>query len=353
MFHFGKCWNHKSRKVTAAGHETSFMSIAGTSDSSFELIHAIAAARWRCAQCLAAIAWRAVANTIWRIPSYDGKFVQDPKRNGGGFGVIACRQAIKLGMRASLFTAVGDDASGTALRLELAGTGAATKTVRVLPSPTTQADVVVYDCHRAVLIDRRRSGADWRPDVSDWRLLRHADVICLGGSLRDDVVAETCDRLRRLNKPAFANLTRLEQPKNHDLRGIRILQVSQGDARNFGVSNGSPSSLADVLLERGPDIVVVTASEHGARAFDQGGHCVRMPAVPVPQKNTLSPTGSGDAHFMAAVAGFLAGLSTEDWMNLASLAGGFLVEHGHVGSWFELLRLAKAWPPAKRLDNRD
>ena len=101
-----------------------------------------------------AITWAAVANRVWTIPAYNGKYRQYPVRNGGGFGIQASGQASALGLGSALFTATGDDTNGAALRRELADTGADLTGVHVLPGLTTSAEVVVCNGHRAILIDQ-------------------------------------------------------------------------------------------------------------------------------------------------------------------------------------------------------
>ena len=43
-----------------------------------------------------AIAWAAVANRVWSIPAYNGKYRQYPVRNGGGFGIQASRPSRRI-----------------------------------------------------------------------------------------------------------------------------------------------------------------------------------------------------------------------------------------------------------------
>jgi ribokinase len=298
---------------------------------------------------LVAIGWRAVANRVWQIPNFDGKFPQCAERKGGGFGMQACRQAVALGAKSVLLTAVGDDANGAALQGELAATGADLSGVQIVPAATTtKAEVVQCNGSRAVLIDEGLGGVEWRPNGSDWRLIEGADAICIGGTLPDDVVAEVCEQARRLNKPLCANPTRLDRPSELDLRGVRMLQVSQNDAPNFGLAPQAPAgALADMLLARGADVVVVTAGARGASAFDLLAHSMWMPALP--QRVEAHPTGAGDAHFMAAALGILSGLPLWDSLELASLAGAFFVENGRAGSLEELAHLAHQWPLEKRV----
>jgi sugar/nucleoside kinase (ribokinase family) len=164
------------------------------------------------------------------------------------------------------------------------------------------------------------------------------DAICFGGTLPDSLVDRLCQQARQLGKPIFANPTRFQNPLARNLHGVRIVQVSRDDVSNFGLSHDVPAyEVAEVLLRLGCEVVVVTESERGQRAFDQGGNSVWMPSIP--DRIPSFPTGTGDVSFMANAAGYLAGLSVYDWLNLGSVAGAFFVEHGYPGTKVELSAL--------------
>jgi sugar/nucleoside kinase (ribokinase family) len=212
---------------------------------------------------------------------------------------------------------------------------------------TKEAEVVVCNGARAVLIDEDRSGAEWHPTSGDWELLSRTDAIFVGGSLPDGDISEICHHARQHDIALFANPTRLQSPRELNLEGVCILQVSSDDLANFGFPQGAPAAqIAELFLARGAQYVVVTDSERGARAFDQGGHSTWMPAVPA--RVPLFPTGCGDAVLAAQATGFLIGLGMYDWLNLGSLAGGYFVEHGKPATWREILKLAYLWPPSRR-----
>ena len=153
---------------------------------------------------------------------------------------------------------------------------------------------------------------------------------------------------RRVGRPVFANPTRLQRPEALNLEGVRICQVSRDDVPNFGFTPNAPAAaVAELFLKRGCGIVVVTESERGERAFDQGGNSVWMPGVP--GRKPLYPTGAGDVALAAHAAGYLAGLLVYDWVNLGTLAGAYFVEHGYPGTWTDLADLAREWPPGRRM----
>jgi len=295
-----------------------------------------------------AIAWAAVANRLWTIPAFNGKYRQYPVQNGGGFGIQASGQAVALGLGSILFTATGDDAKGATLRQELAGTGVDMAGVRVMSGLTTSAEVVVCNGQRAVLIDQGAPGAEWRPNAGDRALMNSTDAVWFGGTLSDAVVEELCESARQLGKPVFANPTRLERPETLNLEGVRICQISRDDVPNFGFAPDAPAAaVAELFLKRGCSIVVVTESERGERAFDQGGNSVWKPGVP--GRKALYPTGAGDVALAAHAAGYLGGLRMCDWVNLGTLAGAFFVEHGYPGTWADLAVLGREWPPERRV----
>lgn len=293
------------------------------------------------------IGWRAVANRKWRLPAMNGKFLQHPERDGGGLGMQASRQAVGLGVTPVLFTATGDDEAGRNLVKELAETGADLQGVRITSGQTTQAEVITCNGSRAVLLDQSQPGIDWTPSVHDAQLMQNLDAICFGGTLSDRVVDWVLSTARHLGKTVFANPTRFQNTAGRNLQGVRMVQISRDDVRNFGLPSDVPAAaVAELFLGLGCDVAVVTESEAGERAFGQGGNSIWMPGVP--NRIPSFPTGCGDAAFMAHIVGYLAGLSMYDWLNLGSLAGAFFVEHGYPGTFGDLNDLGKEWPPELR-----
>lgn len=89
-------------------------------------------------------------------------------------------------------------------------------------------------------------------------------------------------------------------------------------ARSLGLDGHEPDALARILLERGPDLVVITLGGDGARAWRRDGPPLRQAAFPVDVVDTL---GAGDA-FAAGLATALAeGRDLREALRRASACG--------------------------------
>ena len=83
-------------------------------------------------------------------------------------------------------------------------------------------------------------------------------------------------------------------------------------------SMGCIGRLAAVLLDRGPDLVVVTLGRDGALAFPRGTEPLRQPAFPVRAVDSL---GAGDAFTAGLAASLIAGVSLTDGLERAAACG--------------------------------
>jgi ribokinase len=81
-------------------------------------------------------------------------------------------------------------------------------------------------------------------------------------------------------------------------RLIDVLVVNEVEAAMLSEVRNDPEEAAFGLMERGPDVVVVTLGKEGSLAVDHTGEVRRAPAYPVTPVDT---TGAGDA-FVACFA---------------------------------------------------
>ncbi len=76
--------------------------------------------------------------------------------------------------------------------------------------------------------------------------------------------------------------------------------------------------LANVLLDRGPDIVVVTLGSDGAVAYQRGGECLHQPAFAIHAVDSL---GAGDAFTAGLAAELLQGRPFSECLMYAAACG--------------------------------
>jgi sugar/nucleoside kinase (ribokinase family) len=298
-----------------------------------------------------------ILNHVWRDIVLGTKNRMYPEYKPGGFPYETTRQARALGLGVSAVTMLGDDPAGDFLLDAMCNAGAAVQGIRRVSSPTPTAEVLVRGNERTILIDQKTQTAMLSFTLADRQVIAQADLVLAGGTLDhvggDGVLTDVIRLARSCNKPLFLNPTRIHDPRTIDLRGVRLVQVSRDDFPHFGFAPDAPAAaLAEALLERGTEYVVITDSGNGSWGFNHGEN-VRMFAVPVPQERISFPTGAGEIAFMSHAAGMMAGADMYTWLNLGALAGAGFIEHGHPLSRPQLLELQRAWPPEKRLVSRD
>ncbi len=87
------------------------------------------------------------------------------------------------------------------------------------------------------------------------------------------------------------------------LKKIDLLVINEGEAREFAKTSNLVKA-GHLLLEKGPQYVIIKLGEFGAMLFGQNqGEFFRCGAYPL--EEVVDPTGAGDS-FLGAFAGFLA-----------------------------------------------
>lgn len=93
------------------------------------------------------------------------------------------------------------------------------------------------------------------------------------------------------------------------MQRIDLLVINEGEAREYaGVNNLILAG--ELLLEKGPQYVVIKLGEFGAILFGPDGGIFRFHAWPL--REIVDPTGAGDT-FLGAMGGYLASLGGTDF----------------------------------------
>lgn len=248
----------------------------------------------------------------------------NPGRGVSSFGGVARNVAenlARLGRRAALISAVGDDADGAALVAHLAALGVDTDGVlRRAGAGTAQyvailgpdgslamavADMSVLDeayGELAAALEPRLAEGAWvfadcnAPATALERLVGLARA--RGARLALDAISAA--KARRL--PA-------------DLTGVACLFLNLDEARSLlGQPRGEPGALAAALLARGASALALTLGADGALVCD-GESAAHVPAEPA---EVADVTGAGDSMIAGALHGLSLGLDLRDAARLGA-----------------------------------
>lgn len=252
-----------------------------------------------------------------------------PKPGGAPANVAVA--ARRLGADSAFIGKVGDDAFGAFLIEVLRWEGVETRGMRIDPEArTTMAIIALPDPNTAEFVFYRNPGADHRlrPDELDVDLIRGARAFHFGSlSLTDEPARSATYEAVRLAREGGALVSydvnyrptlwkeprlALEQAQAM-LPHVNLLKVNEKElallAGREAVNETDHAGLgeaAQTLLEKGPELVVVTLGQHGSYFQAAAGG----EFVPPFRVETVDATGCGDAF----VAGLLTQLTAdEDW----------------------------------------
>ena len=238
---------------------------------------------------------------------------------GGGPVATAVVAAARLGARAAMIDAVGDDWRGQLIRDEFARTGVSTD--YLVPR-------LGHTCATAVVLVQPGSGKRtilWSPgtapelsvDEVPWSAIDQASYLHVNGR-HGDACLQACLYARghgvRVSFDGGAGRYRDETRRIVPLSDLCIV------AREFASlysGEEDPERAGPALLEAGPMIVGITDGVHGSWVFSRDGIRFHQRAFPV---EVVDTTGCGDCYHGAFVSGLSRGLDLQSTAALASAA---------------------------------
>ncbi|NOX64161.1 MAG: sugar kinase [Chloroflexi bacterium] len=266
---------------------------------------------------------------------------------GGSPANIAANVA-RLGGRAGLMAAVGEDALGRFLLEELSGLGVWVDGVRVSHDAPTSVMMVARAAGTPAFLPLRGADYHLRPDdiapalIARVRLL-HASAFALSRPPCREAVARAFRLAHDMGKPLSLdpNYSPVIWPDREE--ALRVLaelyplvtltKPSRDDAaRLFGPDRSAPEYI-HMFHDLGADIVVFTRGGGGALVSERGEALREIPARPV---MVADATGAGDAFW----AGFL----------LAWLDGHSVEQSARVGREVAAIKLQRVGPLPRTID---
>ena len=250
-----------------------------------------------------------------------GKEVQpaeDMVIQGGGPVATAMVTLARLGARAGMIDAIGDDWRGTLIRDEFQREGVDTATMDVIPgciSSSASILVLKSDGTRAIMYKLGTAPevsltGTHRSAIESTKYLhvngRYWDA-CLQavGWARAAGVQVSFDGGADRYKPAMNELVPLTD----------ICIVARDFAEKYtGVSE--PAKAAERIEKNGPRLVVITDGRNGSWVHSRGGAAFHQQAYLFP--HAVDTTGCGDSYHGAFLFGLLKGMGLEQTASLAS-----------------------------------
>lgn len=235
----------------------------------------------------------------------------------GGMASTALAQAARLGCRARLLSAVGDDLEGRGLLRSLRSLGVDTRSVVRDPHFSTSVAHVLVNRKsgaRRFIVRDRRALERAAPDF-DLAPIRRGSVLLIDGHFRVQALG-AARRAQELGVPVVADFADTRPAYLRLLRHVDHPVVPWAFTRAWG--KGGPVASLRALAEICPGTPVVTLGRKGSVAWIDGA-AVRIPARRVRVKDT---TGAGDVFHGGFAAGLALGLTPRAALDLATRAAG-------------------------------
>ena len=223
------------------------------------------------------------------------------RRAVGGKGANQAVALARLGAATELVGAVGDDADGRAAVADLAAAGVYHQGVRRIPGePTGLATITVDARGENTIVVTAGANAACTPAAvrEEERRIEQSDILIAQLEIPIDSVLEAFGIVDRGRTLRVLNAAPAQPFPDGLFRLTDVLVVNEVEAATLSEIRYDPEEAAFGLVERGPNVVVVTLGKEGSLAVENTGDVHHAPAHPVTPVDT---TGAGDA-FVACFA---------------------------------------------------
>ena len=253
------------------------------------------------------------------------RVVEEAELTIGGSGAIAACGAARLGLRAGLVSAVGDDPLGRFMLDALAARGVDVSGVSILPGGRTGVTVVLVRGDDRGMLTAPGTIADLNADTVDRGLLRRARHVHVSSYFLQTALRPGLPGLLREARAAGATTSvdpNWDPAEEWDgglldlLDETNVLLLNADEATRIGRTDDVEAA-ALALSGEGTVVVIVKLGGEGALAVE-GGRIVRSPALPV---DAVDAIGAGDSFDAGFLAGYLAGRRLEESLTLANACG--------------------------------
>jgi len=275
-------------------------------------------------------------------------FGTDSEIGPGGKGQNQAIAAARLGAAVSILACVGEDAFGAAARDLWRHEGLSTAYVRSTADLPTGMAFIMLDAlgrNRIIVVPGANNALGAADADAAESTIAGARVVVAQFESPVAVVERALTLARRHKVRTVLNPAPAREVSNALLGLADIITPNESEAQaltGIPVENSNPDAAARALRARGPRAVVLTMGDAGAYILDDaGGRQVHGVTVPV-----LDTTGAGDAFTGALAVALARGLTLDDAVAFANLAGAFCVTRPGVvpglGTEQEVLALRQA-----------
>lgn len=227
----------------------------------------------------------------------------------GGKGFNQAVAAVRCGAPTRFCAQIGDDFQGEILRREIDHAGLEAR-VHISPGVATGSAYIAMlsDSDNSIIV-APGANAELRPDVAE-DAVRGASVVLVQLEINPQTAEAVLAAARRSGTRTILNAAPAEGVTDVLLALTDILIVNETEAAALGGVTH--------LLTCGPEVVVITLGQHGARWMDRSGGVISVSAFAV---DAVDTTGAGDAFCGGLAAALCAGADAITALSQAAAAG--------------------------------
>lgn len=238
--------------------------------------------------------------------------------HGGGPVATALVAVSRLGGRTAMIDSIGDDWVGDLVLRDFQREGVSTQTIEIHQGQTTSISTILVsaaDGARAIMF---QPGSAPEPVLSESQktAIQSAKILHINGRY-----ATACMKAIELAQAAKV-LVSLDggagrfRPEMQEIVPLSDICIVARDFAEKYTGESELSKSAELLLNEGPQIVVVTDGINGSWVCTKDGLSFHQPAFLFPK--TVDTTGCGDSYHGAFLFGLLKGFAIEKTAALAS-----------------------------------
>ncbi len=251
----------------------------------------------------------------------DDEEVQMPTYSvqGGGAAATAAVALARWGVTTRFAGKVGDDDRGALIERTLRDEGVCTQRIAKDTGRISQTRFVVVEATTG-----RRHTYFTPGDVSplgaqdvDAKWVDDHELLVVDSRF-PKAQAPLIERAKQLGVPVVCESNRDRSTLGRCVEGADVVVTSERLASAFtGV--GSLEGICEALLEKGPEIAIITLGDEGAVGMSRESSLVRVKAEPV---DVVDVTGASDVFLGAVALGVLEGWELEKMVRFANAAAG-------------------------------
>ncbi|HWK24157.1 MAG TPA: ribokinase [Ureibacillus sp.] len=235
----------------------------------------------------------------------------------GGKGANQAVAIARLGSQVQMIGAVGEDAFGNELFLNLKNENVHVGGISKTNNSTGIANILLYENdNRIIVVPGANYDVDREMVDQNMELIKQSSLVMLQLEIPTDTIEYVLEVCGKLSIPVLLNPAPAANYKQEWIDKVTYLTPNETECEMmFGTDY-------ETVLTRYPNKIIVTLGDDGA-AYHNGTEIVKVPGF---KTTAVDTTGAGDTFNGAFAHAIIAGKSIEDAVQFANIAASLSVE---------------------------